>query len=143
MTVRFTPGIMRHSGFPTNVLIKSVFKVARGCSGKGTSAYSFWNREGRVRSITEYGNLSHRANRGNMHYLFTFTLILSESTVLAMDHYKEALRHLPGQKSISPLGKRLSLSLSLSLSDLSHSMPHDCAVDFWESRLLDPAEREY
>ena len=28
------------------------------------------------------------------------------------------------------------------LSDLSHSLLHDQAIDFWESRLLDPDERE-
>jgi hypothetical protein len=67
--------------------------------------------------------------------LVTFTLILLESTVLAMDRYKEPY-------AISQDRKASRLSESVSLSDLSHSMPHDCVIDFWESRLLDSVERE-
>jgi hypothetical protein len=102
---------------------------------KGDIRIQFWHTGGRVRSITEYGNVSHRANRRYIHYLVTFTLILLEGAVLAMDHYKESY-------AISQDKKASRLSESISLSDLSHSMPHDCVIEFWESRLLDPIERE-
>src|ERR1035441_3355043 len=94
---------------------------------KGDIRIQFWHTGGRVRSITEYGNVSHRANRRYIHSLVTFTLILLEGAVLAMDHYKESY-------AISQDKKASRLSESISLSDLSHSMPHDCVIDFWESR---------
>src|ERR1039458_5907662 len=77
---------------------------------KGDIRIQFWHTGGRVRSITEYGNVSHRANRRYIHSLVTFTLILLEGAVLAMDHYKESYAISQDKKA-----SRLSESISLSV----------------------------
>ena len=101
---------------------------------KGYIRIQFWHCGGRVRSTLNTGTSPTERTADTS---ITWSRLLS---------FCWKARFLPwiAIKSLtpSPRTEKHLACRKASLSDLSHSMPHDCVIDFWESRLLDPVERE-
>ena len=101
---------------------------------KGYIRIQFWHCGGRVRSTLNTGTSPTERTADTS---ITWSRLLS---------FCWKARFLPwiAIKSLtpSPRTEKHLACRKASLSDLSHSMPHDCVIDFWERRLLDPVERE-